>query len=140
MTIDISGATLSDNEERARRLLDREWTFLIGDRRTTAAGGATFATTSPYSGDVIAEVPAGTTDDAGRAVDAALAAAPAWGREPAARRGQLVGQLADALEARAADFAVLDSVDGGAPFRTMALDVQIAVDGLRYFAGLALGL
>jgi 2-formylbenzoate dehydrogenase len=140
MTIDISGATLSDNEERARRLLDREWTFLVGGRRTTAAGGATFATTSPYSGDVIAEVPDGTTDDAGRAVGAARAAAPAWGREPAARRGQLVGQLADALEARAADFAVLDSVDGGAPFRTMALDVQIAVDGLRYFAGLALEL
>jgi 2-formylbenzoate dehydrogenase len=89
---------------------------------------------------VIAEVPDGTGEDAGRAVDAALAAASAWGREPAARRGQLVAQLADALEARAADFAVLDSIDGGAPFRTMLLDVQIAVDGLRYFAGLALEL
>jgi acyl-CoA reductase-like NAD-dependent aldehyde dehydrogenase len=140
MTIDISGATLSGNEDRARRLLDREWRFLVGGRRPQAHGGKTFTTTSPYSGDVIAEVPDGSAEDAGRAVEAALAAAPAWGREPAARRGQLVGQLADALEARAADFAVLDSVDGGAPFTTMALDVQIAVDGLRYFAGLALEL
>ena len=137
---DTQPMTLTDNEERVRRLLDRDWSFLVGGRRTAAAGRATFATTSPYSGDVIAEVPDGTRDDAGRAVEAALAAAPAWGREPAARRGQLVGRLADALEARAQDFAVLDSADGGAPFATMLLDVRMAVEAMRYFAGLALEL
>jgi acyl-CoA reductase-like NAD-dependent aldehyde dehydrogenase len=139
-TTDTGTTTLGDNEDRASKLLDREWAFLVGGRRTAAAAGATFTATSPYSGDVIAAVPDGTRVDAGRAVDAALAAAPAWGREPTARRGQLVARLADALEARARDFAVLDSLDGGAPFRTMLLDVQIAVEGLRYFAGLALEL
>lgn len=139
-TTDTPAATLADNEARARRLLDREWTLLVGGRRTRAAGGATFATPSPYSGAPIAAVPDATREDAGLAVDAALAAAPAWGREAAARRGQYVIQLADALEARAADFAVLDSVDGGAPFRTMLLDVQMAVESMRYFAGLALEL
>ena len=137
---DTRAMTLAENEERVRRLLDRHWSFLIGGRRTTATGRATFATTSPYSGDVIAEVPDGTRDDAGRAVEAALAAAPAWGREPAARRGQLVARLADALEARAQDFAVLDSADGGAPVKTMLLDVAMAVESMRYFAGLALEL
>jgi 2-formylbenzoate dehydrogenase len=137
---DTQPMTLTDNEERVRRLLDRDWNFLVGGRRTAAAGRATFATISPYSGDVIAEVPDGARDDAGRAVEAALAAAPAWGREPAARRGQLVGRLADALEARAQDFAVLDSADGGAPFATMLLDVRMAVEAMRYFAGLALEL
>jgi 2-formylbenzoate dehydrogenase len=117
MSITGASATLPDNEERARKLLDREWSFLVGGRRTPVGAGAAFASVSPYSGDVIAEVPDGDRDDAGRAVDAALAAAPAWGREPAVRRGQLVAQLADALAARAEDFAVLDSVDGGAPVR-----------------------
>jgi acyl-CoA reductase-like NAD-dependent aldehyde dehydrogenase len=129
--------TLAENERRVATLLEREWRLLVGAERTSALSGRTFPVTSPFSGEVIAEVPDGGADDIGRAVDAALAAFPDWSSTPAAARAELVLHLADEIEARADDFAVLDALDGGAPVGIMRLDVQIALDSLRYFAGLA---
>jgi acyl-CoA reductase-like NAD-dependent aldehyde dehydrogenase len=134
----IPASTLATNEARVAELLDREWLSLVGNRRVPAASGRTFEVTSPYSEERIAEVPDAAAADMNDAIDAALAAAPAWARVPAAERALLVTRLADAVEERAADFAALDAIDGGAPIGVMMLDVKIALESLRYFAGLAL--
>lgn len=138
MTTTSGGAmTLADNEAAASRLLDRDWTLLVGGERTGAGDGATFPVTSPYSGEVIARVPDAKREDMHRAVAAAQEAAPGWAARTAAERGALVAALADRVQERAQDLAVLDAVDGGAPVSIMRLDVAMAVESLRYFAGLA---
>jgi 2-formylbenzoate dehydrogenase len=132
-----SGA-LAANEARVAELLGGEWRLLVGGEGVPSATGRTFAVSSPYTEEVIAHVPDGGAVDAERAVGAARAAAPGWAGTPATVRAGLVRELASAIEERAHDLALLDTIDGGAPIGVMAADVRAAVESLRYFAGLAL--
>ncbi|HEX4250184.1 MAG TPA: aldehyde dehydrogenase family protein [Pseudonocardia sp.] len=65
---------------------------------------------SPYAEEVIARVPDGSAEDANRAVAAAGAAFPGWAALPTTARADLVRALADAIELRANDLAVLVNV------------------------------
>lgn len=132
--------TLAGNETRVAELLVDDWPMLIGGELVASESGRTFDDISPYSQQVIAQVPDGTAEDVDRAVTAARGAFPAWAALSATRRADAVRALADALEARGLDLALLDSIDGGAPIGVMAMDVRIAAETLRYFAGLALEL
>ncbi len=110
--------------------------MLIGGELVPAAGGRTYDDVSPVTGEVIAQVPNASDADVASAVDAAAAAAKAWRRVPAGERGALVGRLADILASRGDELAQLDSVDGGHPLVSMLQDVDIALEGMRLFAGL----
>jgi acyl-CoA reductase-like NAD-dependent aldehyde dehydrogenase len=72
----------------------------IGGEWVDAADGATFDDLDPYTGDVVARVPAGKREDARRAVDAAAEAFPSWSQAPPAERQRVFLKAADALEAR----------------------------------------
>jgi betaine-aldehyde dehydrogenase len=62
----------------------------------------------------------------------------AWGRMDGASRGRLLGCLADLLERRSEDFAVLESLDIGKPgHEPLLIDLPQAVQTFRYFAGWA---
>ena len=132
--------SLATNETRVAELLAQDWAMLIGGELVASQSGRTFDVISPYTQDVIAAVPDGTPADVDLAVAAAKAAFPAWAAMSATSRADLVRALADAVEAHGHDLALLDAVDGGAPIGVMAMDVRIATESLRYFAGLALEL
>lgn len=129
--------TLDGNQTILNGLLDREWKLLIGGDLVPASSGRTYSVVSPYTEESIADVPDGAAEDVDRAVRAASDASRAWGRLAATDRARMVLELADAIEERANDLAVLDAADGGAPFGIMRNDVEMALDTLRYFAGLA---
>ena len=61
----------------------------IGGEWVGSEGGATFPSLDPFTGEVVAEVAAGTREDAARAVVAPPAAFPAWGQTPPAVRQPL---------------------------------------------------
>ncbi len=128
----------SANEKRLRTLLDREWHLLIDNQRVAAQSGRTFEVLSPYGEEVIAQVADAGAADVDRAIAGAAEAFVEWRRTTPAQRARLVLKLATAIEERAADFAVLDAIDGGAPVGVMQRDVEMAVESLRYFAGLAM--
>jgi 2-formylbenzoate dehydrogenase len=119
---------------------DRQWTLLIGGRPAGARSGRQFTDESPVTGEAIAAVPDGDADDVAAAVQAALPAAAQWRQVPVRERGAAVGELARILEQNAAELAMLDAIDGGHPVSGMHLDVAIAADTLRLFAGLAIEL
>ncbi|HEY0442590.1 MAG TPA: aldehyde dehydrogenase family protein [Candidatus Limnocylindrales bacterium] len=77
--------------------------------------GEVFETTSPSTGDVIAEIPKGTRDDARRAIAAAGAAAPGWARLSAFERAAAMERIAAAIEARRDDLATTLTLDQGKP-------------------------
>lgn len=131
-------SALASNERRVAALLNRDWTHLVDGRRVRAASGRNFPVISPYSEEQIALVPDASAADVNRAVDAALLAAPQWAKMTPTRRASFVSDLANAIEDRALDFAALDSIDGGATISIMLQDVHIALESLRYFAGLAM--
>jgi len=125
---------------RLNAILDREWTLLIGGRARPAASGRTQEDESPVTGEVIATVPDGDAEDVDVAVQAALPAAAAWRAVPARERGAVVAGLAGILARHADELALLDAIDGGHPVTGMHADIDIAVDTLRLFGGLAIEL
>ena len=70
---------------------------LIAGDWVDAVGGATFDDVDPFSGDVVARVPAGGREDARRAIDAAAAAFPEWSKAPPAVRQGIFLRAADIL-------------------------------------------
>jgi acyl-CoA reductase-like NAD-dependent aldehyde dehydrogenase len=122
----------------AREFLSHDQRLLIGSERTEAEDGRTFATLDPATGREIAQVALGGTPDADRAVAAARSAFEdgPWASAPSAERERLMRALADAIEARAEEFAQIESLDNGKPVGiAQFVDVAGAVAQLRYFAG-----
>jgi len=100
-------------------------------------GGELDAIVNPANEEVIAYAPRGTAEDVCRAVDAAAAAAPGWGRStPATRAGALLA-LADRLDANAGELALLESLNAGKPRPAAAEELPLCSDHLRFFAGAA---
>src|SRR5437867_2350074 len=73
----------------------REAKQFIGGEWTGASEGATFEDRDPFTGDVVANVPAGTRADAARAVAAAAAAFPEWSQSLPAERQAIFLKAAD---------------------------------------------
>ncbi|MFJ8433061.1 aldehyde dehydrogenase family protein [Kitasatospora sp. NPDC094019] len=108
----------------------------IGGRWTPPVLGQYFENPSPVTGEVFTEVARGTAEDIEAALDAAHAAAPAWGRTPPAERAQVLLRIADRIERNLERLAVAESWENGKPVReTLGADLPLAVDHLRYFAG-----
>jgi acyl-CoA reductase-like NAD-dependent aldehyde dehydrogenase len=78
----------------------RDCRQFIGGEWVDASDGATFEDLDPYTGDVVAHVPAGKGEDARRAVEAAAEAFPAWSQTPPAERQRVFLKAADVLEGR----------------------------------------
>ncbi|WP_406261117.1 aldehyde dehydrogenase family protein [Actinacidiphila glaucinigra] len=108
----------------------------IGGEYVPPARGEYFANPTPVTGEIFTEVARGTTEDVDRALDAAHAAAPAWGRTSVTERANILGRIADRMEAHLEELAVAESWENGKPVReTLAADIPLAIDHFRYFAG-----
>ena len=70
-----------------------------------------------------------------RAVDAASAARPAWGRLPAPRRGEVLARAADLLRARERDFGEIVQLETGKPWKNAAAEVASSADLAAFMAG-----
>ncbi len=108
----------------------------IGGAWTKPADGQYFEALSPVNGQPFCEVARSTAADIELALDAAHAAAPAWGRTSVAERALLLNKIADVIEANLEKIALAESWDNGKPIReTLNADIPLAVDHFRYFAG-----
>ncbi|MEU4269361.1 aldehyde dehydrogenase family protein [Streptomyces sp. NPDC026092] len=108
----------------------------IGGEYVAPARGQYFENPSPVDGRPFTEVARGTAEDVERALDAAHAAAPAWGRTAPNERSNVLLRIADRMEAKLAELAVAESWENGKPVReTLAADIPLAIDHFRYFAG-----
>ncbi len=114
----------------------RNW---IGGRRVASA--ATFEDLSPVTGDVIARVARGGEPEVALAVAAARAAFPEWGGAPRADRARVLHAIADGVEARLEDLAIVETTDNGALLRSHRRGVIPRVaHNFRFFADFLLGL
>ncbi|MFK0092015.1 aldehyde dehydrogenase family protein [Pseudomonas sp. NPDC090592] len=98
--------------------------------------GQYFTNSSPVNGQPIAEFPRSTAQDIDRALDAAHAAADAWGKTSVQDRALVLLKIADRIEQNLEVLAVTESWDNGKAVReTLNADVPLAADHFRYFAG-----
>ena len=95
-----------------------------------------FVNSTPVTGAAIAEFPRSDASDIERALDAAHAAAPAWGRTSVQARSLILLKIAERIEANLELLAVTETWDNGKPIReTLNADIPLAADHFRYFAG-----
>ena len=108
----------------------------IGGEWVAPAKGRYFENSTPITGEVFCEVARSDEADIDRALDAAHAAAPAWGKTSAADRAVILNKIADRIEENLESIAVAEAWDNGKPVReTLNADIPLAVDHFRYFAG-----
>ena len=108
----------------------------IGGEFVAPLSGQYFSNTSPVDGSVIGEFPRSNAADIDKALDAAHAAADAWGRTSVQERSHTLLKIADRIEANLELLAVAETWDNGKPVReTLNADVPLAADHFRYFAG-----
>ena len=108
----------------------------IGGEFVAPVKGQYFENTSPVNGKLIAEFPRSTAEDIDKALDAAHAAADAWGRTSVQDRSNVLLKIADRIEQHLEVLAVTESWDNGKAVReTLNADVPLAADHFRYFAG-----
>ncbi|APF41091.1 aldehyde dehydrogenase family protein [Neomicrococcus aestuarii] len=108
----------------------------IGGEWKAPIKGQYFENVSPVNGKVFCEVGRGTSEDIEAALDAAHAAAPAWGKTSPAERAVILNKIADRMEANLELIAVAESWDNGKAVReTLNADIPLAIDHFRYFAG-----
>ncbi|CCG07981.1 aldehyde dehydrogenase [Pararhodospirillum photometricum] len=107
----------------------------IGGRWCPPVEGATFDTVTPITGAVYTQAARSTAADIELALDAAHAAADAWGHVSVAERALILNRIADRMEANLEKLAYAETVDNGKPIReTLAADIPLAIDHFRYFA------
>jgi aldehyde dehydrogenase len=108
----------------------------IGGEFVAPVKGQYFENTSPVNGKLIAEFPRSTAEDIDKALDAAHAAADAWGRTSVQDRSNVLLKIADRIEQNLELLAITETWDNGKPVReTLNADIPLAVDHFRYFAG-----
>ena len=112
--------------------------LFIDNEFTPARAGGELEVRNPADDTVLARVAEARAEDVDRAVAAAAAAAPGWGRTPASERGRLLLKLADAIERASDRLAELETRGTGHPIRdTRNLDVPRTAACFRYFGGMA---
>ena len=115
-------------ESRYENFIGGEWVAPDGRRY--------FENPTPVTGEAFCEVARSDESDIDKALDAAHAAAPAWGKTSAAERAVILNKIADRIEENLESLALAESWDNGKPIReTLNADIPLAVDHFRYFAG-----
>lgn len=107
----------------------------IGGQWVAPVHGRYFENPTPVTGQPFCEVPRSDAADIDKALDAAHAAAPGWGKTAPAERAAILNMIADRIDKNAAALAVAEVWDNGKPVReALAADIPLAVDHFRYFA------
>ncbi|MCB9751015.1 MAG: aldehyde dehydrogenase [Myxococcales bacterium] len=109
---------------------------LIGGGFCDARDGATLPVIDPARDRLLTTIPASGAADVDAAVAAARDAFPAWSASATAERADLLDAVADAIERRLGELALLESLDNGKPVSlARAVDIPRAVANFRFFAG-----
>ena len=98
--------------------------------------GQYFTNLSPVNGQPIAEFPRSDAADIEKALDAAHAAADAWGKTSVQARSLILLKIADRIEQNLEMLAITETWDNGKAVReTLNADIPLAADHFCYFAG-----
>jgi acyl-CoA reductase-like NAD-dependent aldehyde dehydrogenase len=111
--------------------------MLIGGELVDAQGGKTIEVRNPANGEVVGQIPRGTTADVDAAVEAARKAFPAWAAMPGSKRAKLMHAAALKMHEVVDEVAKLLAMEQGKPLAHAKIEAQRVAENLEYFAGLA---
>jgi 5-carboxymethyl-2-hydroxymuconic-semialdehyde dehydrogenase len=141
----VSAATgnLETNLTKAKGFLERfraaPLGHFIAGRAVSGASREVFDNVSPVDGRVTNQVVCGDERDVDAAATAAQAAFPAWRAKTGDERRAVLHRVANAIEARREEIALIECVDTGQALRFMSGAALRAAENFRFFADRAPG-
>jgi len=116
--------------------LKERYGLLINNKWVGASDGATYKAYSPANGQFLAECAEATKEDVDMAVMAGQKAFETWKKTSPIERADYLLKIADAIDDHLEHLALVETYDNGKPLReTMNVDIPLASDHFRYFAG-----
>ncbi len=111
---------------------------MLIDGAFVAGQGEAERVLNPSTGELLVALPEASVDQVNQAVAGAQRAFESWSETTAAERAKMLLKLADAIEARAEQFARLESLNCGKPYaRALGDEIPAIADCYRFFAGAA---
>ena len=133
-------ATEVEVNPSALEFVTSERRMLVGGDWVEAASGKTFEVFNPATGEVLANVAEGDTEDIDRAVrrPAPRSTRGPWPQMTPSERGRIIHRIGDLILEHGDELAALETLDNGKPLAiARAADVPLAADIFRYYAGWA---
>lgn len=130
-------STLSTLEARAAEYLKRFADQPLGhwiNGRAVAGDGPLFENLSPVDGRVLGQVRSGTTAEVATACEAAASAFKTWRQVDGSKRRAILHKIADLIEARAEQIAMVECMDTGQAWRFMSKAAVRGAENFRFFA------
>ena len=116
----------------------RELLHYIDGEFCASSSARTLPLVEPATGAIYGGLSDGNSNDATRAVAAAVRAQANWGQLATAERATWLRKIADGIEARLEEFAQAESLDSGKPvFAARSIDIPRAISNFRFFANAA---
>jgi aminobutyraldehyde dehydrogenase len=113
-------------------------TELLIDGKFVKGEGEAERVLNPATGELLARVPEASLEQINRAAQAAGRAFESWSDTTPMERSRMLLKLADAIEARAVEFARIESLNCGKPHaRALGDEIPAIADCFRFFAGAA---
>ena len=138
-----SGGNLETNLAKAKGFLERfrgaPLGHFIAGKTVSGAAREVFDNVSPVDARVINQVISGDEQDVYAAASAAEAAFPAWRVKTGDERRAILHRVANAIEARREEIALVECMDTGQALRFMSGAALRAAENFRFFADRAPG-
>jgi succinate-semialdehyde dehydrogenase / glutarate-semialdehyde dehydrogenase len=109
--------------------------LFIGGEWQDAASGKTFDVTNPATEEVIATIPNAGREDMERAIEAAVAAQPAWGESVAADRSAILSEAARRMHQDIERLARIMTEEEGKPLAESRAEIKYAASFLVWYSG-----
>ena len=132
------GSALETNVAKASALLERfraaPLAHFIAGKPERGSSNELFDNVSPIDERLINRVVSGDERDVDAAASAAAAAFPGWRDMSGSERAKILHRIADAIEARREEIALIECVDTGQALRFMSSAALRAAENFRFFA------
>ena len=131
-------SALESNLSKVAALLERfragPLGHFIAGRHARGASCDLIDNFSPVDGKIINQVVSADPQDIHAAATAAEDALPAWRAKTGEQRRAILHKVADAIEARREEFALIECMDTGQPLRFMSSAAVRGAENFRFFA------
>ena len=125
---------IAQAEQYLARFKENTLGHYINGEWTLGSEGETFDNLTPVDNTSLGKVVKGTAEDVNAACNAAADAFEAWSTMSGAARKKVLHKLADAIEARAEEIALVESSDCGQALRFMRQAAVRGAANFRFFA------
>ena len=118
------------------KLVKESYKMFINGEWKNSSNNEMVKTYCPFNGELLSEFPDATQEDVDYAVKSAKKAFKTFKRTTPKQRAEILNKIADRISENKELLAKIETLDNGKPIReTTAVDVPLAVDHFRYFAG-----